>query len=60
MTEVTETFPDEFLHLGGDEVEDFITECWDRNPKIKAFKLEKNFTTNVDLENYFFAKYVLI
>ncbi|ETN84645.1 hypothetical protein NECAME_17065 [Necator americanus] len=28
LNEVVETFPDEFLHLGGDEIEDFIVECW--------------------------------
>ena len=28
LDEVTTTFPEKLLHLGGDEVSDYITECW--------------------------------
>lgn len=53
---MTETFPDEFLHLGGDEVEAFLVGCWDRNPKIQEFKKEKGFSNNTELENYFLRR----
>ncbi|VDM71719.1 unnamed protein product [Strongylus vulgaris] len=44
LDEVVTTFPDEFLHLGGDEVEDFIEECWrvgekSQNPEVYGRKV---------------------
>ncbi|CAJ0602866.1 unnamed protein product [Cylicocyclus nassatus] len=56
LNEVVETFPDEYMHLGGDEVEDFIVDCWARNPKIKKFMEEKSFNNTRLLENYFFER----
>ncbi|KAL6740103.1 hypothetical protein Aduo_013490 [Ancylostoma duodenale] len=57
LNEVVSTFPDEFLHLGGDEMEDFIVECWVRNPKIQEFMRSKSFGNDTTLlENYFFEK----
>uniref|UniRef100_A0A8R1HYI4 Beta-hexosaminidase n=1 Tax=Caenorhabditis japonica TaxID=281687 RepID=A0A8R1HYI4_CAEJA len=57
LEEVTETFPDQFLHLGGDEVSDYIVECWVRNKKIRKFMEEKGFGNDtILLENYFFDK----
>ncbi|KIH68213.1 hypothetical protein ANCDUO_01455 [Ancylostoma duodenale] len=57
LNEVVSTFPDEFLHLGGDEIEDFIVECWVRNPKIQEFMRSKSFGNDTTLlENYFFEK----
>ncbi|CAD6187220.1 unnamed protein product [Caenorhabditis auriculariae] len=43
LEEVTETFPDKYLHLGGDEVADFLLECWVRNKKIQKFMQDKGF-----------------
>ncbi|KAJ1352714.1 woronin body major protein [Parelaphostrongylus tenuis] len=37
FSEIAMVFPDDFLHLGGDEVADFITECWKVNEKIQEF-----------------------
>ncbi|CAI4226305.1 unnamed protein product [Auanema sp. JU1783] len=56
LDEVSRTFPDSFLHLGGDEVSDFLLECWERNEKIQHFMDDKGFANNTDLENYFFDK----
>ncbi|CAI5455994.1 unnamed protein product [Caenorhabditis angaria] len=57
LEEVTQTFSDPFLHLGGDEVSDYIVECWERNQKIQKFMREKGMGNNtVLLENYFFEK----
>ena len=32
--EITRRFPDQYLHLGGDEVD---SKCWASNPRIKKF-----------------------
>ena len=48
--EVATLFPDEYIHIGGDENEG---KHWDDNPKIVAFKKAKGFTTNHELQNYF-------
>ncbi|ETN84644.1 hypothetical protein NECAME_17064, partial [Necator americanus] len=70
LNEVVETFPDEFLHLGGDEIEDFIVECWkvassdqvvfrERNPKIRDFMQKKSFGNDTTLlEDFFFERYL--
>ncbi len=34
-------FPDNYIHLGGDEVD---TGCWGQNPRIAAWLKEKNLT----------------
>ncbi|PAV73252.1 hypothetical protein WR25_14333 [Diploscapter pachys] len=57
IKEIVDVFPEKFLHLGGDEVEDFVTQCWDRNPKIREFMEQKGFGNNTRLlEDYFFDK----
>ncbi len=53
--EVTQTYPDLYLHLGGDEV-DF--DCWESNPNIKKFMTNKNITTFVKLEAYYMQRVV--
>uniref|UniRef100_A0A0K0D6F2 beta-N-acetylhexosaminidase n=1 Tax=Angiostrongylus cantonensis TaxID=6313 RepID=A0A0K0D6F2_ANGCA len=58
FSEVVNAFPDDFLHLGGDEVADYITECWKvLNVKIQDFMKRKSFGNNTTLlENYFFDR----
>ena len=49
LGEMAATFPDEFLHLGGDEVP---TTCWEGSPHVVAFMKAHGFTAN-ELESYF-------
>ena len=48
--EMAKLFPDEFFHIGGDEVND---KQWDRNPKIQQFMHSHGMKTNADLQAYF-------
>ncbi|CAJ0958150.1 unnamed protein product, partial [Mesorhabditis belari] len=51
--EVADDFPDAYIHLGGDEPEFWLAECWDRNPKIQAFKEKMGFSTNTELGDFY-------
>ncbi|XP_050538784.1 beta-hexosaminidase subunit beta-like [Daktulosphaira vitifoliae] len=51
FTEVKGLFPDEYLHLGGDEVRH---DCWDNNTRIVKFMEDHNMSSILDLENYYF------
>jgi hexosaminidase len=48
--EMAELFPDDFFHLGGDEVNG---KQWDANPEIRKFMRLHNLRTNGDLQAYF-------
>ena len=48
--EMSALFPDEYLHIGGDENEG---KHWDRNPQIQAFMKEKGIKDNHALQAYF-------
>ncbi|XP_011371137.1 beta-hexosaminidase subunit beta [Pteropus vampyrus] len=52
--EISMVFPDQFIHLGGDEV-DFT--CWRSNPDIKYFMKQKGFGSNfTKLESFYIRK----
>ncbi|CAG0890887.1 unnamed protein product [Darwinula stevensoni] len=51
--EVLETFPDQFLHLGGDEV-DF--RCWSMDENIRNFMKKHNISDYEGLEGYYFRR----
>ena len=42
MKYIDNTFSDEFVHMGGDEVN--LT-CWDRKPSIKTWMKDQNIST---------------
>ncbi|HVH88116.1 MAG TPA: family 20 glycosylhydrolase, partial [Terriglobales bacterium] len=48
--EMAELFPDEFFHLGGDEVNG---RQWDQNPEIQKFMRSHNLKKNDELQTYF-------
>ena len=48
--EIAATFPDEYFHVGGDEVNG---KQWDTNPQIVAFKKAHGMKDNTDLQLYF-------
>jgi hexosaminidase len=50
IKEMAELFPDQFFHIGGDEVNG---KQWDANPKIQAFMHAHGLKDNGDLQAYF-------
>src|ERR1041385_2910205 len=50
LGEMAGLFPDEYMHIGGDENEG---KPWDRNPQIQAFMKEKGIKDNHALQAYF-------
>ncbi len=50
LAEMAKLFPDEYFHIGGDEVNG---EHWSTNPNIAAFKRKHKMEDNHDLQAYF-------
>ncbi len=48
--EMAALFPDQYFHIGGDEV---TGKQWDANPRIQDFKLKNNLNDNHALQAYF-------
>ncbi len=48
--EMAKLFPDQFFHIGGDEVNG---KKWLANPKIRAFMKKRKMETAADLQSYF-------
>ena len=51
--EMAKVFPDEYIHIGGDENNG---KQWTANPDIQAFMKKKGIANNVDLQTYFTQK----
>jgi hexosaminidase len=50
IAEMAQLFPDQFFHIGGDEVNG---KQWDENPRIQRFKSTHGMKANEDLQAYF-------
>lgn len=50
FSEMTELFPDDYFHIGGDENNG---KSWNKNTDIVKFKNDNGFKTNLELQNYF-------
>ncbi|HUF04914.1 MAG TPA: family 20 glycosylhydrolase [Aridibacter sp.] len=50
LTEMAGIFPDEYMHIGGDENEG---KQWDANEEIQAFMKERGIKDNHELQTYF-------
>lgn len=50
IAEMAKLFPDQYFHIGGDEVNG---KEWDANPKIQEFKKSHNIKNNEELQAYF-------
>ena len=57
LGEMAELFPDEYIHIGGDENEG---KQWDRNPQIQAFMKKQGIKDNHSLQAYFTLRLVRI
>ena len=55
--EMSALFPDEYIHIGGDENKG---KQWDANPQIQAFKKAKGFADNKALQNYFNQRLLVV
>lgn len=53
FTEMSQLFPDEYFHIGGDEN---TGRDWDRNPDIKAYMQKKGMKTYRELETEFIQR----
>jgi hexosaminidase len=51
--EMARLFPDQFFHIGGDEVNG---KEWDANPKIRAFMKSHHIKNNAELQAYFSSR----
>ena len=50
LNDVDKLFPDEYVHLGGDEVG---FKCWEDTPHIKAFMQANGLESGIKLQNYY-------
>lgn len=55
--EILHLFPDNFLHLGGDEVYAY-KDCWLNNPRMANFRKAANLSTWEDIESYYFKQFI--
>ncbi|MFN8580990.1 MAG: beta-N-acetylhexosaminidase [Gemmatimonadaceae bacterium] len=50
VAEMARLFPDEYWHIGGDEVD---ARHWNRSARVRAFKRRRHLRSNVEVQAYF-------
>jgi hexosaminidase len=55
ITEMIALFPDQYFHIGADEVD---TSAWEANDAIQQFMSDHGLATETDLQSWFIEKYV--
>ncbi len=58
LGEARSVFPDQYIHLGGDEV-DYLA-CWNTSATIRGWMTQHNITDPVDLQAYYESRLVQI
>ncbi|VIO88168.1 Glycosyl hydrolase family 20, catalytic domain containing protein [Brugia malayi] len=56
--EVFAVFPENYVHLGGDEAEYWFTECWTLNPTIRQFMEIYGLKDGPSIQAWYFSKFV--
>ncbi|KAL3989385.1 Glycosyl hydrolase 20 catalytic domain family protein [Acanthocheilonema viteae] len=56
--EVFATFPENYVHLGGDEAEYWFTECWTSNPTITRFMEIYGLKDGSGIQAWYFSKFI--
>ncbi|CAG9534610.1 unnamed protein product [Cercopithifilaria johnstoni] len=56
--EIFSTFPENFIHLGGDEAEYWFTECWISNPTIIRFMEIYGLKDGHSIQAWYFRKLI--
>lgn len=47
------SFPDDFIHIGGDEV---CYKCWTENPRVSAWMKEQGYESGLEVFQYFLSR----
>ena len=55
FAEVAATFPDSYIHVGGDEVS---YDCWESNPNVAAWMAATGIATYAGLESYYVQRLI--
>ncbi|EFO19340.2 glycosyl hydrolase family 20 [Loa loa] len=56
--EIFSTFPENYVHLGGDEGEYWFTECWTSNPTIQQFMKIYGLKDGPTIQTWYFNKFI--
>uniref|UniRef100_A0A914WR50 Beta-hexosaminidase n=1 Tax=Plectus sambesii TaxID=2011161 RepID=A0A914WR50_9BILA len=57
FNEILSVFPDNYIHMGGDEVLENVKTCWLNNPQVQNYMNQKGYGTDyTQLENEYFNK----
>uniref|UniRef100_A0A914W7E3 Beta-hexosaminidase A n=1 Tax=Plectus sambesii TaxID=2011161 RepID=A0A914W7E3_9BILA len=59
FSEVLSVFPDNYIHLGGDEVLTYTQNCWLNNPQVHQYMIDHGYGNDTTLlENEYFNRFL--